>query len=479
MLGHLGSLGRLGASGRGGPSTHSVSILAPTLDLDTASDTGSSSSDDITSDTTPTINVSFGTPIEEGDLILVNVDSVDQDPHIVGSTEAATQLVTITFAPLAEGSHVISAAHQRGSAISAYSSTLTVVIDTTAPVLSSPSGDVTGDTTANLSCATDTAAGTMYWVITQSSTAPSGSQVAGGKDHTGVAAIASGSGVVSVSPFTASVATLTSSTTYYAYFCQDDLAGNRSAVASTPSFTTTGAAAFTPADLAGLVAWWKSDTGVYKDAGITPVSADGDHITQWNDQAGSNHLVQTVTNNQPKYSTANALNSLPVVQADTTGILDAMATGSAFTLGGDGDKLSVFVVLKAQYTQAGRVFGLNVSGSDNGATGGALLVYPDTTHLLVQRNGNKATAAITSDWNKIGCIWDGTNVTLYVNNLASTPSASSGSFASSFTSFDILSSPSKTNNLGGLIAEMIVCNRALTSTERNNIDSYFSTRYGI
>src|SRR5690606_31243926 len=80
-------------------------------------------------------------------------------------------------------------------------------------------------------------------------------------------------------------------------------------------------------------------------------------------------------------------------------------------------------------TNADRIFGLDVSGSDNGATGGALLVHPNATSLLVQRNGNKASDTIAAGWNKVGVIWDGTNVTTYVDNAPGTPVASSGSFA--------------------------------------------------
>src|SRR5215204_5768338 len=47
-----------------------------------------------------------------------------------------------------------------------------------------------------------------------------------------------------------------------------------------------------PDDLPGKLGWYKSDTGLYSDAGVTPI-ADGARIGQWNDNSGlGNHLRQ-------------------------------------------------------------------------------------------------------------------------------------------------------------------------------------------
>jgi hypothetical protein len=113
--------------------------------------------------------------------------------------------------------------------------------DVTAPVLSNPSGIKTGQTTAALAVDTDEGNGTLYWVVTTSSTPPSGAQVAAGQDHTGAAAVDSGSQAVNATG-TQNVAGgasgLTAATEYWAHFVQDDAALNQSDVASSASFTT-------------------------------------------------------------------------------------------------------------------------------------------------------------------------------------------------------------------------------------------------
>lgn len=62
--------------------------------------------------------------------------------------------------------------------------------------------------------------------------------------------------------------------------------------------------AFSPLDIAGLQLWldFADASTLFTDAGITPVSADGDAIYQANDKSGNgNHTRQTLESNQPKY----------------------------------------------------------------------------------------------------------------------------------------------------------------------------------
>jgi len=113
--------------------------------------------------------------------------------------------------------------------------------DEVAPVLSGATGDATGTSTASLSVTTDEGNGTLMWVVTSSSTAPSGAQVAAGQDHTGAAAADSGSQAVvatGAQNVAGGASGLLPATTYWAHFVQDDAAANRSAVATSGSFTT-------------------------------------------------------------------------------------------------------------------------------------------------------------------------------------------------------------------------------------------------
>jgi len=111
--------------------------------------------------------------------------------------------------------------------------------DTTAPILSSPTGTATGQTTASGTVSTDEANGTLYWVVTESATSPSPAQVQAGQDNSGSAAAASGSQAVSATGSQGISATgLTAGTTYYIHYQHEDAAGNDSDVESSASFAT-------------------------------------------------------------------------------------------------------------------------------------------------------------------------------------------------------------------------------------------------
>jgi hypothetical protein len=120
--------------------------------------------------------------------------------------------------------------------------TAVVVGDTTAPVLSSPAGTATGQTTATISVNSNEANGTLYWAVTTSATPPGDeSAIMAG---TGAAAFASQEvNATGAQNFTATG--LAASTTCYPHFVQRDEAGNYSSIVSGAGFTTASTAPVT------------------------------------------------------------------------------------------------------------------------------------------------------------------------------------------------------------------------------------------
>ena len=128
----------------------------------------------------------------------------------------------------------------------------TTAPDVTAPTLSSPTDAANGSTAATGSVSTNEGNGTLYWVVSTSSTAPSAAQVKAGQMHTGAAAAASGSQAVSgtgVQTLSPAPSGLTASTAYWIHFMHEDAATNQSAVASGDGFTTGAASGIS------LVGW--------------------------------------------------------------------------------------------------------------------------------------------------------------------------------------------------------------------------------
>lgn len=114
--------------------------------------------------------------------------------------------------------------------------------DTTAPVLTSATGTATGSTTANVGATTDEGNGTMYAVVTTSSTTPSVAQIKAGQDHTGAAAVWDDTlAIGSTGAKTLGATGLSPSTGYYGHLVHTDAAANDSNTISSAQFTTDAA----------------------------------------------------------------------------------------------------------------------------------------------------------------------------------------------------------------------------------------------
>jgi hypothetical protein len=115
--------------------------------------------------------------------------------------------------------------------------------DTTAPVLSSPSGSSTGTSTASGSVMTNEGNGTLYYLASTNSTETAATIKASGAT---LAIASTGSKAVNVSG-------LSASTTYYLHFVHVDAANNTSNVVDSSSFTTAAAGDTTPPTLSSPV----------------------------------------------------------------------------------------------------------------------------------------------------------------------------------------------------------------------------------
>ena len=107
-----------------------------------------------------------------------------------------------------------------------------------APILTVPTDTQTGTTTASGTVVSDIASGTVYAVVTTSTTTPSAAQIIAGNDHLGAAADATDSVAATVGTNNLSFTGLTASTQYYTHYAQDDTVD--SAAVSASGFVTQG-----------------------------------------------------------------------------------------------------------------------------------------------------------------------------------------------------------------------------------------------
>lgn len=141
--------------------------------------------------------------------------------------------------------HYLHEVSGRQSAIVSGDGFTTPSSDTTAPTLSAAAATNVASTTATVGCTTNEGNGTVYWVVTTSSTKPTATQVKAGQDHTG-SSVATGKKGSWAAPTpsggarTGSATGLSASTNYWGHFAHEDAVGNKSTVISA-SFTTQAA----------------------------------------------------------------------------------------------------------------------------------------------------------------------------------------------------------------------------------------------
>jgi hypothetical protein len=239
------------------------------------------------------------------------------------------------------------------------------------------------------------------------------------------------------------------------------------------------AGGFTPRSLAGLIGWW--------DAADSSTITVATGVSDWRDKSGvgsGKTLLQTTANNQPAYTAS--IGGKAAILYDGTN--DELATSGNVTLIGADYTWTMFSVSRADAQAAGgiinqddflsprppqfqrmwantfpsarstRVFITNSADSSVGAISGAV-VLQSTPFVLTS-----SQSADTSN------IWvNGANN----GNSAVTPKAVQ------FSKRLFVGSLSGGSYWNGAIGEAIIYSRALTTSERQSVERYLGTKWGI
>jgi hypothetical protein len=244
-------------------------------------------------------------------------------------------------------------------------------------------------------------------------------------------------------------------------------------MAMNPRLLVPRATGFNPRSIAGLEAWYDASVA----SSLTLASGA---VSQWNDLSGGNyHLTQTVANDRPTFQTTSNVNLRPGVQfngtnsslrgtsvpgagSGTYSLLFVINSGSAasnqffFEQGVDsGGRLGVTGELGIR-TGNGNRFYTGSSFSTTPRSAALAVIQPGTTHASVNifENGSPATQ---------------TSVTSATFTLGS--SLSMGGRHSSLETV--------TNAAAFTISEYIYYRRALPTAERQRIESYLRSKWGL
>lgn len=223
---------------------------------------------------------------------------------------------------------------------------------------------------------------------------------------------------------------------------------------------SSGAAAFTPASIAGLQLWVEADSG-------TGTTTDGTAVGTWTDQSGQgHHLTQATAGSQPVYKT-NILNGKPVVRFD--GVDDFLTV--TFT---QSQPIHAFVVTQFRTARTG-----NNTIMDGGGDGWARIYWFSSTQVGLYATANQQpnlTVAMLNTFHVLSALFNG----------ASSELRADGGTA-------VVGDPGTTapggltlGGRGGLglepgavdIAACIAYSGILSTTNRQAVESYLKGKYG-
>lgn len=229
--------------------------------------------------------------------------------------------------------------------------------------------------------------------------------------------------------------------------------------------------------------WARGDADVFSDNGTTN-STNGGIVTQWNDQSGnSNELTQSLAAKKPTYNTGQ-INGLPSITFDNTS--EFLSTGNT---GANLTELTTIVVGRfAQASQGTNDYDYMVNIGDDrldavsisrfrGATSNANRFYnfvESSVRFGPTLNNSfhiyDLTVTTSSPFHALHI--DGTSQTLAAHNAAINISSEIRVGGMTYTN-------SATNPLDGDVAEIVVVENSINSTQRIIIENYLGAKYAL
>lgn len=235
--------------------------------------------------------------------------------------------------------------------------------------------------------------------------------------------------------------------------------------------------AFSPAQIAGLSGWWKADEGLYSDTARTTPSTAGGAIAAWSDLSGKGfHATQATAAKRPTLQTA-IVNGKPVVRFD--GVDDWLETASAQLVGADGT-WTAFSVAKPQNTTGIKL----IASHDNGGSVrvAQFLRYNAAALETVTFDTAGGNAAVTggavSGFDLLEAKRTATTLEAFLNGTSVVQASPAGAPKSAAVALHIGAYRGASEFMNGDIAELLIYNRALTTTEQSDIRSYIAGRFG-
>lgn len=227
---------------------------------------------------------------------------------------------------------------------------------------------------------------------------------------------------------------------------------------------------FVPTDIAGCVLWL--------DASQIVGLSDGDPVDTWNDESGQGNDCSGSGGTRPTYET-NVLNGLPVIRFTAA---STMFLQGAMSLAGDDATFIAVAAITSSSAAFGRVLSVGDNATDDytSAAYAAAICKNNTNESIVSVRAfsNLGSVAIThSQAFQASAIFDGTDEHTRVDGGSPATVGSTGTFA--VTAYRVGRNLGGDGSLDGDIAEVIVYDSALGTTDRQTVEAYLAAKWGL
>lgn len=240
-----------------------------------------------------------------------------------------------------------------------------------------------------------------------------------------------------------------------------------------------GAAPWTPASITGLKLWidFSDANTLFKDAGTTKVTADGDAIYQANDKSGNgHHAVQATVDKRPSHK-VNVLNSLSVALFDGIDFMKCAGLQLSTTVTG------IFAVRNITLS----AFAMIVSNrtSDNPIQYQIYLTNGHPGTFLRDNLGHNLAVELRDPYQYdntnvlVGCVRDTTSAYIYTNGVLRMSGSNIDITGVTATDTYIGAIYNGSSTFAGYMYELIAYDRVLADVERKLVENYLNDKWSV
>lgn len=243
---------------------------------------------------------------------------------------------------------------------------------------------------------------------------------------------------------------------------------------------------FDPSDLSPLF-YWHAGAETYQDSGgLTPADTDGQLVQLIDYPTNGNNFLQTSSGSRPIYR-PTGIASLPAIELDGSNDFMNGSTNLETIVNGDSKPITLSMVLQITSTVGnGAAFVTLNASTGKSYWRGIRVLNTGSNYQFFKRNEALQSKTTTYGSNSTGVptlvtvVDDGTKVNIWIDNVqVATDLFGAGLTGVTTTKTYLGRGTTSAQYFNGLISEVFIVDRAITGTERTDLDNFFMNKYSI